>query len=59
MYHSFSVTSMVMNPQVKTCFVNKQLTVLLLQDNISNSFPALYSLPGASNEIFQVEMKVV
>ena len=28
-YHRFSVTSMVMNPQVKTCFVNKQLTYYL------------------------------
>ena len=28
-YHRFFVTSMVMNPQVKTCFVNKQLTYYL------------------------------
>ena len=28
-YHRFSVTSMVMNPQVKMCFVNKQLTYYL------------------------------
>ena len=28
-YHRFSVTSMIMNPQVKMCFVNKQLTYYL------------------------------
>ena len=31
-YHSFSLTSMVMNSQVKRCFVNKQLTKFINMD---------------------------
>ena len=32
--------------------------MLLLQSNITNSFPALYRLPGASSEIFPVVVNV-